>query len=507
MFRPMERSAIHLLHKRGQSQRQIARELGSSRVTVARVLTEPPDRPPIRRRRRSITDPFREPILRWLTEGLRAARMLELARADPDHPSTGGQSVLRGTVRPERLAREHAAAVTDVPVRFEGLPGEYLQVDWGEVRRFPFSQQRPATRSFLACRRTDSRWRWVRFTADRRQETLVRGLVDCFGALGWVSWVLVFDTRQTVTSGRDAQHQPIWTPALLQLAHEFGFHPEACTPAAGNHNGSVESLVQWVKGSFRSGRVFADDTDLAAQAADWQMAGTARPSSATGMPPCERPPAEAARGDLLPATAQDWGMLHTTRVRPDAVVAVLGNHASVPVAHVGAPVTVRVHRERIAVWRDLVCRAEHHRAADGAHARVIDPEHFAPLFGRTPRAQVMLSRAALLQRGEVASRSVSDVSHRQRARLREEVLGLHALVVQHGPAAVLAAMAQAERVNGSGVACITALLAAPIPASRRDGRGLSLPGVPPQETIDRQLRLDEASVQRSSGWTTIEVPA
>jgi hypothetical protein len=29
--------------------------------------------------------------------------------------------------------------VADVPIRFEGLPGEYLQGDWGEIRHFKFS--------------------------------------------------------------------------------------------------------------------------------------------------------------------------------------------------------------------------------------------------------------------------------------------------------------------------------------------------------------------------------
>ena len=42
----MERSTIHLLHKRGKSQRQIASELGRSRNTVARALSEPVDRQP-----------------------------------------------------------------------------------------------------------------------------------------------------------------------------------------------------------------------------------------------------------------------------------------------------------------------------------------------------------------------------------------------------------------------------------------------------------------------------
>src|SRR5256885_1647225 len=162
----MERSAIHLLHKRGKSQRQIARELGYSRVTVARALTEPLDRSPARRVRASIVDSYREQIRAWVREGLTDLRMLELARADPDRPYPGGQSVFRDGARRERRAQAPTAAATTAAVRFEGLPGEYLQVDWGEVRRFPFTRQPAGTRYFLACRRGYSRWSWVRFTTD-----------------------------------------------------------------------------------------------------------------------------------------------------------------------------------------------------------------------------------------------------------------------------------------------------------------------------------------------------
>ena len=109
--------------------------------------------------------------------------MLELARDDPEHPYRGGSSVWRAAVRRERLNGLHAQAVADVPIRFEGLPGEYLQVDWGEIRHFPFTQQQPVTRYFLACRLKYSRWTWVIFTDNMRQETLFRGLVACFNAL------------------------------------------------------------------------------------------------------------------------------------------------------------------------------------------------------------------------------------------------------------------------------------------------------------------------------------
>ena len=161
MLRRMERSTIHLLAKRGKSQREIAQELGRSRNTIARVLSEPVDQRPARRRRKRITDSWREQIASWIKDGLSAVRMLELARADADQPYGGCASVWRAAVRRERLAQQQAQAVAEVPSRFEGLPGEYLQVDWGEVRQFPFSQQTPATRYFLACRLKYSRWTWV----------------------------------------------------------------------------------------------------------------------------------------------------------------------------------------------------------------------------------------------------------------------------------------------------------------------------------------------------------
>ena len=107
----MERSAIHVLHKRGLSQWQIAKELGVNRETVARVLTGPIDQPPAKRQRASLVDPYRDQIAGWVREDLSAVRMLELARADPERPYPGSQSVFRAAVRGERLKQQHGEAV------------------------------------------------------------------------------------------------------------------------------------------------------------------------------------------------------------------------------------------------------------------------------------------------------------------------------------------------------------------------------------------------------------
>jgi transposase len=492
----MERSTVHLLHKRGKSLRTIANELGRSKSTIARALSEPVDRQPQSRQRTSNVDPFREQIADWLKRGLSGVRMLQLARDDPDHPYRGGSSVWRAAVRRARLSLLHEQAVADVPIRFEGLPGEYLQVDWGEIRHFPLTQQQPVTRYFLACRLKYSRWTWVIFTDNMRQETLFRGLVACFNALGFVPWVLVFDNMKTVTTGRDEHAQPIWHRSLLQLAAEFDFHPEACWPASGNQKGSVESLVKFVKINFLAGRSFINDADLLVQCVEWQDSDNAtRPSQATDMTPASRMPEEVAKGYPLPSSAADYGFAEPGHVSSGALVAALGNNYSVPIEHVGAPVTVRIHRERIVIWRDAQLLAEHARAPDGAHDRVVDPAHFAPLFGRKPRGQVMLYREALLGLGPVAQQYVSELSRRQRAHLGTEVLAVYALYERCGAAELLAAMELAQAQGAFGAAYLGALVSAPVPEPAPSAAWLVLPAdVPSQRDIDRELSAYEAYV-------------
>ena len=345
----MERSTIHLLAKRGRSIRQIAQELGRSPTTVARVLQEPVDRPPARRRRRSKVDPYRPQIEAWARRGADGGADAGAGAGRPGRAYPGGRSHFRAFVRRVRLEQEQAQAAADVPVRFEGLPGEYLQVDWGEVRAFPFARQAPATRYFLACRLKYSRWTWVRFTTDMRQETLFRGLVDCFVALGWVPWVLVFDNMKTVTSGRDAQPRRSGRRRCCSWRPSSASTPRPAGRGRATRRGASS---RWSSGSRPTSspgaRSPTTPTWPRRPPPGWRPP-TPRPSSATDVPP--RGAAGGGGGPGRAAAADgrgDYGFLHPGRVTAEALVAVPGNRYSVPVAHVGAPVTVRVHRDRVA---------------------------------------------------------------------------------------------------------------------------------------------------------------
>ena len=208
-------------------------------ATVARALSEPRRSAAVQSRaRKSSVDPFREQIAEWLKQGLSGVRMLELAREDAEHPY-GGRAVRCGERRcaASGLSGLHEQAVADVPIRFEGLPGEYLQVDWGEIRHFPFTQQPPVTRYFLACRLKYSRWTWVIFTDDMRQETLFRGLVACFNALGFVPWVLVFDNMKTVTTGRDDQAAADLAPLAAAVGRRIRLPSRGVLASVGQSEG------------------------------------------------------------------------------------------------------------------------------------------------------------------------------------------------------------------------------------------------------------------------------
>ena len=213
MLQFMERSTIYYLKHKGWTNVQIAEFTGHHRDTIARVLREDVDKHPQTRNRSSAVAVFDAQIAGWLDQKLLVSRMLELARADVEHPYTGGDTAFYDYVRKERRARKQTPR--DLALRFEGVPGEYLQIDWGEVRNMAFTKPGLAgqTRYFFAARLKYSRFMYVSFHSDMREETLLRCLISCFQMIGGVPWVVVTDNMKTAVLGRNAQHEPVWNPA------------------------------------------------------------------------------------------------------------------------------------------------------------------------------------------------------------------------------------------------------------------------------------------------------
>lgn len=491
----MERSDIKRLKKRGLTNRAIADLVGHDRETVSRVLIEPTDRQAAPRSRRSQVDALTDQILGWLCAGLPVRRMLELAFTHPKHPYHGGKSAFYERVR--KIRTQMDLEKTDVPIRFEGLPGEFLQVDWGEVRRFPLDRGPCVTRYFYAARLKYSRFMHVLWCDNMTEETLLRCLCDTFVQIGGVPWVCVFDNLKTVTTGRDSHHQPIWHPVFFQFATDLCFTPHACDIRAANQKGSVENLVKFVKSNFLPGRSFFDEADLASQCERWLEQVNTMPSQATGIRPVDLLSAEKSVLSILPDEAKDYGLLSLARVDRQSLAPADGSRYSVPVAHAGSAVTVRLHEKRVCIYKDTDLLAEHERRM-GKPGRVIDPAHFEPVLDRKPQARVFLYRDTLLSLGEPVALYIKELVRRRYAQQAPEILAVYALYKNHGQKTLMKAMERATSKGAYGAEYLQALIdgSQNAPASFPS---VAVPLLPVQAEVDRALSTYETHVIRVQG--------
>jgi transposase len=104
----MERSAIKLLKKRGNSDGEIARALGRDRKTIRKALGEPADKEYQRRKQGSLVDPYEDQIIQWMQEGIPVTVMLERLRKDTQNPYKGGNSIFYQRV--QRIRKEKKMA-------------------------------------------------------------------------------------------------------------------------------------------------------------------------------------------------------------------------------------------------------------------------------------------------------------------------------------------------------------------------------------------------------------
>ena len=266
MLDMLKRHAIQVLRQAGHSLPEVAKLAGVSVRSVQRVEDEGAvssiDNEAERTRRKigrpSKAEPFRSFVVEQLTKEPELISLEILRRARLDG-YTGGKSALYELIH----------AVRPKPVRlitrFEGLPGEFSQHDFGQVDvRFLDGTTRRV--HFFASRLKYSRWTEVSIVPNEQVETLVRALVDHFASIGGIPLLAVFDRPKTIAKswGRDGEVTE-WNPTFAGVALDLGLGIELCWPYSPEQKGSVENLVKWVKGSFFKPRRFLDEEDLLRQ--------------------------------------------------------------------------------------------------------------------------------------------------------------------------------------------------------------------------------------------------
>jgi transposase len=490
MLKKVERSSIKLLKGKGVNISKIARLTDRSRPTVRRVLREPTDKEYQRSSMTSIVDKFyKEDIKRWIREDIPVKRMCEKAREDEDHPYEGSTSNFYDRVR---KIRGEVETEEDAVVRFETLPGEQLQIDWGEAN-IDYDEDEEKTEYFFTARMKYSRYMYVEVRDNMKLETLINCILHAFEDLGGVPLSLSFDNMKTVVKEIDEDNDPVWNETFFKFATEMGFHPIACEVDQPNQKGSVENLVKYVKSNFLPGRIFSDREDMEKRLEDWLVkVNEERECKATERIPAELlEERELEKLQPLKATSNNYGLLRYLTVTREGTVNYQTNEYSVPVELIGKTVEARIHPDRVRIYHEGEKVADHERST-GRKQRVREPDHYEPTFKKKPRAQVMLYREKLLSLNHGISDYVEKVVRKNVANQRPHVIGIYDLLEDHGKEKLSKLCRKCADRNLYGIDYLEAYLEdGEIEEEKEEvtenQEELTLTGLPDQTEVDRSM--------------------
>lgn len=435
MLAMLKRHEVQVLLSAGHTQVEVARLAGVSERSVRRIAREIPvahvDDDAARRQagigRPSRVGDVRERVVAILEKEprLKSVELLRRARLDG---YTGGKSAFFDLVR--RIRPKPAA----FEMRFEGLPGEFTQHDFGEVD-VAFEDGSERHIHFFASRLKFSRWIEVAIVPNQKAETLVRAVVEHFEAFGGVPLLAVFDRPRTVAvKWRKDGTVTQWNSTFGAAMFELGLGVEVCWPYSPEQKGAVENLVGWVKGSFFKQRRFHDMADLEHQLREWiDETNRLRPNRATEEAPAARIERDRARLRPLRVPPQDLALRFPVHVGPTAEVLYESNSYSMPPAAAGIAGTLFLYRDRV---RILAGRFDvEHPRKTGRREKSILPEHRAEHLAAVSgeRGRRYLKREHVLQVGPPAVTLLSEIVHRRPATWSRDVDELHALLQIHGP--------------------------------------------------------------------------
>lgn len=304
----------------------------------------------------------------------------------------GGITILREQVR--RIKGREIQRITE---RFETLPAQQAQLDWGECGSIEVDGRRRKLYLFVFVLGY-SRMLFARFTISTKLPVLLRCLQEAFERLGITKELLIDNMKQAVELN-DGQGQVRFNRQFLSFLEHYECVPVAAPPYWPRIKGKVERGVGYLKSSFLEGRCFSDLADLNGQLEGWvETVGNLRVHGTTGEPPVVRYQQEHL--ELRPFAAMpiyDTRPLEFRRVSTESHISYDGVLYSVDPHHAeaGRMVEVRAEGERIGERFEVYCgthRVAEHRIAPKAAIRITTPEHEEAIKrlnrhrGRTGRA-------------------------------------------------------------------------------------------------------------------------
>ncbi len=275
----------------------LARETKLSRDTVRKYLQEGVQPHKSKGRTRpSKLDPHKEFLSEQFDYGnFNCESLFDRLR---DRGFTGGITILREYVRQYRPEPEKLS-VPGRTMRFETLPGEQVQMDWGFVSYLDGRRKKQKKLACLVMICGLSRMRYVEFFTSARQENLFIGMIHAFQYFGGIPETILTDNMKSVVQSRN-KFSVVFNPKYEVFMSELGFSTRLCKVRTPQTKGKSERLVDYVKNNFFPGREFGNLVELNVQAQHWCDQVNDKTHGTTGLVPAEELEEERRHLKILP---------------------------------------------------------------------------------------------------------------------------------------------------------------------------------------------------------------
>lgn len=482
---------VHVIrHKvlvEGRSQRQVAKELGISRLTVRKYLEKAiPIRIETAPRPRPVWDavgPRLETLLgesaQWTggKQRLTATRLHQLLMAEGHRV---GVTLVKDAVAEWRRQRREVF----VPLTYR--PGDLAEVDFFEVLVDVDGIRRKAWLFLLRLMYSGRDFAWIYERQD--QVSFLDGHVRAFAHLGGIPARLAYDNLRPAVIRILVGGERALTPRFAALASHYLFEPCFCRPGVGHDKGGVEARGKAVRRQalvpIPSGPTLAAINHALLTRLDARLeTGCDAQGQTIGARfaeegPCFRP---------LPAPfVADATTICS--ISPRALARVEGAVYSVPCRWAGLDLIARIGPTTVTIVGREGTRIPHPRKRFGQ--RSIDYRHYLPELARKPQAVRQVLPDLLRDLGApfpaVWDQLQTVHSPREAARLFAKVLGQ---LDMHGPAVVVPALEAALAVG------TPLLLALRAPTHRPDR--VAAEALP---AILRELEVPSACAADYDGW-------
>ena len=301
---------------------------------TAKKYAESPQRPEymLRERKPSKLDAFKSQIDLWLEEApYSAVRILEKLQ---EQGFNGKYSIVKEYVRGKKMDLDEKATV-----RFETMPGQQGQMDWGFFENYTVLEngQMKKLYCFLLVLGY-SRMRCIEFVTDMSTNTLIRCHQNAFRYFGGYPEEILYDNiKQVVIKRLLKQEDSTLNRQFEDFAGFYGFKPILCRSYRGQTKGKVERTVPYVRDNFMVGIKYRSLDDLNGQALGWCNKVNAKAHATTKDIPFER----LKREKLNPLKREYIiDRINLRRVQKDCLISYAGNQYSVPSEYAGKDVAV-----------------------------------------------------------------------------------------------------------------------------------------------------------------------